>query len=831
MATIPLFAPLEGWAGPIRDVPDAVFAEAMLGDGIAIDPVAGMLVAPCDAQVVTVQPTGHAITLVTPEGAELLIHIGLDTVALAGRGFEPVVKAGDRVACGAALIRFDLDMVVREARAVVTPIVVTNGERFAIEHRADAGMVAVGDPLMTLVARADVAATTAAQGGASASRVIAVPLVHGIHARPAARIADLAKRFAAEVTLEKDGTGASARSPIGLLALGVGHGDTVTITATGPDAEDAVAALAELILSGIHEDAPAPAPPPPPPAPVLSALPEGALAGVTAAPGLAIGTVALWRAEDLSLPVEGAGIAAEEACFDAARRALAEELATRSASATGPARAIFEAHAAMLDDPVLIEATLAGIAQGQSAGHAWRGAIRPQADALRAGGDRRLAERADDMRDLERQLIARLMGVEDTRAELAPGTILVADDLLPSQLMGLDLDRLAGLAVERGGPTSHVAILAASRGLPALVAIGAGLRDVAAGTRVVLDASGGLIHVAPSADTLASAETRIAEAQRRRAEALARAGEDCRTRDGTRIELFANCGSADDARVAVANGAEGCGLLRTELLFLERDTAPSLEEQVADYQAVATALDGRPLIVRLLDIGGDKPAPYLPIPPEENPALGLRGIRVGFAHPEILEDQIRAILSVEPVGQCRIMVPMIAGVDELRRVRAVLEGIEAGSRVQLGVMVETPAAAVTADLLAREADFLSIGTNDLTQYALAMDRGNASVAGALDGLHPAVLRLIGETVKGADVHGRWTGVCGGLASDPLAVPILVGLGVTELSAAPAAVPEIKALVAALDMAAARAHAQAALACATAAEVRALARKFEGELGA
>ncbi|WP_298089788.1 phosphoenolpyruvate--protein phosphotransferase, partial [uncultured Sphingomonas sp.] len=564
---------------------------------------------------------------------------------------------------------------------------------------------------------------------------------------------------------------------------------------------------------------------------MVAEVPEGALAGVTAAPGLAIGTVALWRAEDLPVPAEGAGIAAEESCFEAARRALADELAARSAAATGPARAIFEAHAAMLADPTLIEATLAGIAQGQSAGHAWRGAIRPQADALRTGGDRRLAERADDMRDLERQLIARLMGVEDTRADLAPGTILVADDLLPSQLMGLDLDRLAGLAVERGGPTSHVAILAASRGLPALVAIGGGLRDVAAGTRVVLDASGGLIHVAPSAETLADAGTRIAEAQRRRADALARAGEDCRTRDGTRIELFANCGSADDARIAVANGAEGCGLLRTELLFLERDTAPSLDEQVADYQAVATALDGRPLIVRLLDIGGDKPAPYLPIGPEENPALGLRGIRVGFAHPEILADQIRAILAVEPVGQCRIMVPMIAGVDELRRVRAVLDGIEAGSRVQLGVMVETPAAAVTADLLAREADFLSIGTNDLTQYALAMDRGNASVAGALDGLHPAVLRLIGETVKGADVHGRWTGVCGGLASDPLAVPILVGLGVTELSAAPAAVPEIKALVAALDMEAVRAHARAALACATAAEVRALARKFEGELGA
>jgi len=820
MATISLTAPLEGWVSPLDEVVDAVFAERMLGDGLAIDPTGDVLVAPCDARVLVVQPSGHAITLETPEGAQLLIHLGIDTVALDGRGFEPLVAAGATVTRGQPLIRFDLDLVVREAQAAITPVIVTNGERFAIAGRAKAGAVAIGAPLLTLVA-SEVATVEDASDGPAARRAVTVALSHGIHARPAAKLAAAAKTFTADVTLTKGERSASARSPVGLLSLIVAHRDELTIEARGVDAEAAVAAIGDLLATDLDEGAPAPVPTPAKP----RTVPEGAIAGVTASPGLAIGAIARWQVRDLDVPPLGAGIAAEEACFESARAALADDLAARSAGATGPARAIFRAHADMLADPALIDAAQSSIAGGASAAQAWRDAIRPQAEALRAGGDPRLAERADDMRDLERQLIARLMGMEQEVATLPVGAILLADDLLPSQLMALDLDRVAGLAIERGGPTSHVAILAASRGLPALVALGAPVRDLAEGARVVLDASEGLLHVAPSPELVADAEARLAAVAQRRAAARARAAEECRTADGTRIEVVTNCGSAEDARVAAANGAEGCGLLRTELLFLDRATAPDVAEQTAAYQAVADALAGKPVIVRLLDIGGDKPAPYLPIGPEENPALGLRGIRVGLAHPDILDDQLRAILAVRPAGQCRIMVPMVVGLDELRQVRAALDRVGGGDGVELGIMVETPAAAVTASQLAREADFLSIGTNDLTQYALAMDRGNAAVAGALDGLHPAVLRLIEQTVTGGARHARWTGVCGGLASDPLAVPILVGLGVTELSVAPAAVADIKALVRDLDMIRARDHARAALDCAGAAEVRQLAREF------
>ncbi len=824
MAPILLSAPLQGWVTALEDIPDAVFAGRMLGDGIAIDPTGGRLFAPCAGRIVGLQATHHAVTLEADNGAQILIHLGIDTVALGGRGFTPHVVVGDAVAEGDPLIDFDLDLLVREAPAVVTPILLVEGHGITVALNADAGLIEVGAPLMTLSGgRGETLATDGT--GPTETRLIQIALPHGIHARPAGRIAMLARSFEAMVTIEKDGQRAPAASPTALLALAIAQGDTVRLIASGHDSLAAVDALVGLIESGMEEPVAAPSAPA---AVMRRDVPAGALAGVTAAPGIAVGTVRHYRAIDREVTVEGVGIAAEEAGFRAAHAALTGEIADRSVAAKGAARAILDAHSALLGDPALLDATHAGIARGASAGHAWRSAIRPQADALRRGGNARLAERVDDLLDLERQLLARLAGAESKMAEYPAGTILLADDLMPSEFLAVGAG-LAGLCVAKGGPTSHVAILAAATGVPALVAIGVSLQGVAEGTRVILDASAGLLHIATSTEHFAGAERAQAVAATRRADALSRAHTLCHTADGVRIEVVANLGSHSEAAPAVANGAEGCGLLRTEFLFLERATPPSVSEQTAEYQAIANALEGRPLIVRLLDIGGDKPAPYLPIAPEDNPALGLRGIRVGLAHPGLLEDQLRAILAVRPIGQCRILLPMVARIEELRAVRGVLDRLRCelaiAEPVALGIMVETPGAAITADLLAREADFLSIGTNDLTQYTLAMDRANPAVASALDGFHPAVLRLIGETCRGGTRHARWTGVCGGLASDPLAVPILLGLGVTELSATPGMIPTIKALVAGLTLAACRTHAAQALECNSADHVRALARAF------
>uniref|UniRef100_UPI0035C9AD2F phosphoenolpyruvate--protein phosphotransferase n=1 Tax=uncultured Sphingomonas sp. TaxID=158754 RepID=UPI0035C9AD2F len=462
-----------------------------------------------------------------------------------------------------------------------------------------------------------------------------------------------------------------------------------------------------------------------------------------------------------------------------------------------------------------------------SAGAAWRAALAPDIAALRAVADLRIAGRADDLLDLDQQVIAATLGAADARPELPHDAIIVAHDLLPSELMALDPDRLAGIALAAGGPTAHVAIIAAARGLPMVVALGEAALALPDGVRAVLDADAGTLTRATDANA-GAARARIAQARDRRTAAQASAGTACRMADGVRIEIFANLGALADAEAAMQAGAEGCGLLRTELLFLDRDTPPDEAEQFALYSAIATRMAGHPVIIRTLDIGGDKPVPYLPIAPEENPALGLRGIRVGLQHPDLLDTQLRAILRVAPAGQCRILLPMIASLEELlhvrRRVAALAELIGRTDPIEIGVMIETPAAAITADLLAPAADFFAIGTNDLAQYTLAMDRGNPLMAPHVDALHPAVLRMVECAARAGAAHGRPVGVCGGLASDLVAAPILIGLGVTELSAVPTVIPELKAKVRGLTQAQCDALAAAALVQTSAADVRLLATR-------
>lgn len=827
MGSIILTSPLQGWATAIDDVPDAVFAGRMLGDGVAIDPLGNVLHAPCDGEVLTLHASHHAVTLRGEGGVEVLMHLGIDTVALGGKGFEPLVAVGDRVTRGQPLVRFDLDGVAQAVPSLMTPVIVTNVGQFRITRAETGKLVGVGEGLLYLEPAEPVVEVKRDDQGVRVSGKVRVPMVHGIHARPAARVGEAARAFVAESWIVKDGCEASTRSPIALLKIGVRLHDEVDVVASGADAEAAVAALIALIESGMdeHGDDHAAA------APVVAVVevPEGALAGTLAAPGYAIGQARWLRVRDIDVPRDGQGVDSETERLNAALDTMRLRLADASGEETGAA--IRRAHAAFLEDPALQLDAYASIGQGRDAGHAWRQACRATADTMRNMGNARFAERADDLIDLERQVLRILTGTQEEALSFAPGTILLADELLPSQVMALDAN-VVGIVLERGGPTSHVAILAATMGLPALVAVGPRLAEIADGTMLILDADGGLLHADPAPDRLTEAQAEVARRTAVREAAVAAAAENCVSRDGVRIEAFANLGSVEDAGIAMAHGAEGSGLLRTEFLFLERDTAPTVAEQAALYGAVAAKLEGRPLIVRLLDIGGDKPASYLPIAEEENPALGLRGIRVGLAMPDVLDEQLRAILSVTPQGQCRIMVPMVASAAELLKVRERVSAIAAemglSHRPEVGIMVETPAAAVTAGTLARHADFLSIGTNDLTQYALAMDRGNPAVAAGIDGLHPAVLHLIALTTRGAQAHQRWVGVCGGLASDRLAIPLLLGLGVTELSASPRFVPELKALVRRLSIADCRAHAERALQLESAAEVRALARRFEEE---
>jgi phosphocarrier protein FPr/phosphocarrier protein len=478
----------------------------------------------------------------------------------------------------------------------------------------------------------------------------------------------------------------------------------------------------------------------------------------------------------------------------------------------------------MLSDPFVVGAAEELIGHGKSAGFAWRQALDGFAAPLRASNDARFAERLDDLVDLERRVLAELLGSTAEEPSAPSGAIVVAETLYPSQLTGLAEAGIAGIATAAGGATSHAAIIAAGLGLPMLVGLGPAVTTIEDGTTLVL--RGDSLLVAPDSVILDNAGREAAAREERLQASRGRAHELAATADGTRIEVFANLGSVAEANTAIAEGAEGCGLLRTEFLFLDRESPPGEDEQRATYQAIADALGERPLIVRTLDIGADKPAPWLSLAPEENPALGLRGIRLQLARRDLLETQLRALLAVRPSGRLQVMLPMIASLAELREVKALLGQLAndmGTNQPELGIMVETPAAALVANRLAADAAFFSIGTNDLSQYVLARDRTNPAVANGLDGLDPAVLRLIAETVTGANAHGRPTGVCGGLAAVPDAIPILLGLGVTELSVPAAAIPETKAIVRSLNLARCRILANEALAAPDADAVRALVR--------
>jgi phosphoenolpyruvate-protein phosphotransferase len=794
---------MKGWATPLADVPDVAFAEGMVGDGLAIDPTGTMLHAPCAGIVIGVHRAHHAVTLRADNGAEILCHIGIETVGLGGNGFTVHVADGDHVEAGTPLIEFNLDTLAHGAKSLASPILVVDTDAFRVTRRACETRLAVGDWLMDLEPVVPTATVAPSISSARAfARELTLPPGHGIHARPAAAIVACVRGFTADVELISHRGRAPATNMVALMTLGLTAGDRITISAIGADGQAALDALAWLIEHGLEPGLKADETPARSTIPVAAPV-DRKNGGVTAVPGMAVGTTVHFGIVQREPLAVGQGTAKEKASLEAAITQVAAILRGRAESGPIAQREIALAHLTLLTEQHLYAAATVAVSEGMSAGAAWRAALAPDIAALRAVADTRIAGRADDLVDIERQVIAATLGADQEIPDFPDDTILIANDLLPSELMALDSARLVGLALAAGGPTSHVAIIAAARNLPMVVALGPDVLALPHGSRVILDADAGTIVRADVA-TEAAARTKMALMAASRAAAQANADAPCYMADGVRIEIFANLGSLADADAAMAAGAEGCGLLRTELLFIDRNTPPDEAEQTMLYEDIADRMGGNPVIIRTLDVGGDKPVRYLTIPPEENPALGLRGIRMGLRYPEMLSAQLRAILRVSPTGQCRILVPMIASVAELTEVRRLVdEAAHAIGRIEpvaIGVMIETPAAAITADLLAASADFFAIGTNDLAQYTLAMDRGNPLVAAQVDALHPAVLRMIEHTTRAAAVHGRPVGVCGGLASDLTAAPILIGLGVTELSAVPGIIPELKAYVRTLTQA-------------------------------
>ncbi|WP_448190457.1 phosphoenolpyruvate--protein phosphotransferase [Azospirillum sp. sgz301742] len=751
---------------------------------------------------------------------------------------------------GVVVVQFPngVDWGTGEPARIVVGIAAKSDEHIAVLQRltgvlgnpAEAARLGVtgnpGDVMAVLNGTATVeAGPEPAAPVAGPSIAVAAPVPHGLHARPATALVEVAKRFRAEIAVRHDGGVGNAKSLVSLLRLGVSGGQPLTITAAGDDADAALAAIRAAFDAGLDE--PTVSETPPPPAPARAAPPADldydgkVIAGISASPGVSTGTAWKFQREELTVARTAPDPAVQHRRLDQALASAAADLRNLHEEfwkKAGAAKAaIFKAHLELLDDPEMAADAHARIDQGASAGWAWREVYEDRAGMLAQLTDALLAGRAADLRDVGRRVLRLLADATESVAALPDHpVILLAEDLEPSDTAKLDPAMVLGLCTAGGGATSHTAIIARSLDIPAVVAAGPSVLDLENGQEVILNGDDGVLVAGPSdRDRTRAAAARVAVGARREAERLDRY-KPAITTDSKRVEVAANISDPKEAATAVEAGAEGIGLMRTEFLFLQREFPPNEDEQFEAYRTMVRAMNGLPIILRTLDIGGDKNVPYLHLPAEGNPFLGVRGIRLCFEREDLFRTQLRAMLRASAEGPVRIMYPMIAAPAELTKAKAITEEVrrEVGvDPVEIGIMIEVPSAVMMADRLAREVAFFSIGTNDLTQYVLAMDRLHPVLAPQADGLHPAVLRMIERTVAGARAAGIWVGACGGIAGDPAGAVLLSGLGLTELSVAIPSVPSVKARLRGISLADAERVAAQALDCADAAEVRALVR--------
>ncbi len=638
-----------------------------------------------------------------------------------------------------------------------------------------------------------------------------VPNRLGLHARPAALFVRTAAQHQAEIWVSKGERIANAKSINQVATLGVRYRDEILITAAGPDAAKALVALKTLAGQNFGDSIDEIVPVTPVQAAVtpLPATAPGELVGIAASPGIAIGPAFIYQ-PTLPPVVKRTvkDIAAQWAKLQTAVDAALLEIRTLEVRMTRQVNAadaaIFGAHQLFLEDPILLETTKGYIFEQQiNAEAAWEQAIEDMADTFHQLDDEYLRARAADILDVGQRVLRHLLGVEAPSLNFSRPSILIATDLTPSDTARLDPAKVLGICTEVGTATSHSAILARALGIPAIVGLNQPVSGLVNDHTIALDGATGRLWLNPTADQLAQLETQRADWLARQHQAKATGRKPAVTQDGHSLEIAANIGGPHDAGVALEYGAEGVGLFRTEFLYMDREQAPTEEEQLAAYRQVAQAMGTRPVIIRTLDVGGDKPLPYLDLGREDNPFLGWRGIRFCLEHPEILKPQLRAVLRASAGHNLKLMFPMVGTLVEWQAARQMLAEVQAELReakiafdaqMEVGIMIEVPSAVAVADQLAAEVDFFSIGTNDLTQYVMAADRGNARVATLANALQPAVLRMIKQTVQAANAAGIWVGMCGELAGNPLAAPLLVGLGLTELSMSAPNIPHVKAAI-------------------------------------
>ncbi|WP_413725176.1 phosphoenolpyruvate-protein phosphotransferase PtsI [Sodalis sp. RH16] len=567
------------------------------------------------------------------------------------------------------------------------------------------------------------------------------------------------------------------------------------------------------------------------------------ISGILASPGIAFGKALLLKEDEIIInrkKIPASQVEQEIERFLAGRAkasAQLEAIKTKAGETFGEEKeAIFEGHIMLLEDEELEQDIIALIKDElATADAAAYNVIETQAKALEELDDEYLKERATDVRDIGKRLLRNILGMPIIDlSSISEEVVLVATDLTPSETAQLNLDKVLGFVTDLGGRTSHTSIMARSLELPAIVGTGSVTKSVSNGDYLILDAVNNQVYINPTPEKIEELKALYSQYVQEKTELAKLKDLPAITLDGHQVEVCANIGTVRDVAGAERNGAEGVGLYRTEFLFMDRDTLPSEEEQFQAYKAVAESLSTGSIIVRTMDIGGDKDLPYMNLPKEDNPFLGWRAIRIGLDRKEMLHAQLRAILRASSFGKLRIMYPMIISVEEVRELKGELdllkeqlrgEGKAFDEEIEVGVMVETPAAATIAHHLAKEVDFFSIGTNDLTQYTLAVDRGNELISHLYNPMAPSVLTLIKQVIDASHAEGKWTGMCGELAGDERATLLLLGMGLDEFSMSAISIPRIKKIIRNTNFGDAKALAEEALAQPTAEELMNLVNKF------
>lgn len=680
--------------------------------------------------------------------------------------------------------------------------------------------------------------------------VFVCPLLNGVHARPASAMEEVARRFGSEILILNERTGhkANAKSVLSLVGADIKHQDACRLLIAGQDEAQAFAAMDSFI----RNDFPACDEPLPDPVPgdgqvflprslrrimVHYYTGTAVVQGIGEGRGVIINQV--WSFEQVTA-IPALALEAEMARMEQALDQLRGRFQDKLHPGIGDTeKKILEAHLSILRDPELHQWIVQKMRRSRcSVAQAIVLAVRHFGDMLKATGSALLRERIIDIQDVCAQLIREIYGdiFPSAEAHLAGPSVVVAENLTPSQFLALDRTRLKGLILTQGGLTSHTIILARSFDIPTVTNLTAVSLPELADRQIILDADRGIVVMDPSADTERFYQREQQTLQRRR-DYLARfARQPAQTRDGQRMEVAANVTTAAEVATVMAHGAEGVGLFRTEMLFLERNQPPTEEEQYHIYLEAVTGAAGRPVIFRTLDVGGDKPLAYLNIPGEANPFLGYRAIRMYPEYEEVFRTQLRAILRASAHGPAKLMIPMVCCLEEIRWTRTVLTAVQQELDRQqvaydhlmpLGIMVEVPSLAFMIDQLAAEVDFFSIGTNDLAQYFLAADRENRKLSSLYSYWHPSFLRLLQAIVNDAHRMGKWVGMCGEMAGDLMALPLLVGLGLDEISLGASHIPAIKAAITQTDAARCRDMIPLALGCDTILEVRQLLKNFQG----